>query len=90
MMATPTRFTRRLALGALASAALLVGVPAMAEGQMVDVRIVNRGNIACLVQQPLPVFEPAQFLERVDRYLAVGTDCDPAAGEQEGDGGGCP
>ena len=44
MMVTPTRFTRRLALGALASAAFLVSVPAMAEGRMVDVRIVNRDN----------------------------------------------
>lgn len=44
MMVAPTRFTRRLALGALASAALLVSVPAMAEGQMVDVRIVNRDS----------------------------------------------
>jgi hypothetical protein len=41
---TTTRFTRRLALGALASAALLASVPALAEGRMVDVRIVNRDN----------------------------------------------
>ena len=44
MMATPTRFTRRLALGALASAALLASVPAMAEGRLVDVRIVDRDS----------------------------------------------
>ena len=44
MMATTTRFTRRLALGALASAALLASVPAMAEGRLVDVRIVDRDS----------------------------------------------
>ena len=42
MNANPTRLTRRLALGVLASAALIASVPAMAEGQLVDVRIVNR------------------------------------------------
>jgi hypothetical protein len=44
MNAIRTPLTRRLALGALASAALLTAVPAMAEGQMVDVRIINRDN----------------------------------------------
>ena len=42
MSSIRTSFTRRLALGALTSAALLASVPAMAEGQMVDVRIINR------------------------------------------------
>ncbi|HEY9094714.1 MAG TPA: hypothetical protein VIN35_03145, partial [Hydrogenophaga sp.] len=41
---TPTRFTRRLALGALAGAALLASVPALAEGRLVDVRIVDRDS----------------------------------------------
>lgn len=39
-----TRFTRRLALGALAGAALLASVPAMASEPLVDVRIVNRDS----------------------------------------------
>ncbi|MEZ5705825.1 MAG: hypothetical protein R3E56_11415 [Burkholderiaceae bacterium] len=43
-MATPTRFTRRMALGALTTAALLVGMPALAEGRLVDVRIVDRDS----------------------------------------------
>ena len=44
MIATPSRFTRRLALGALASAALLASVPALAEGRLADVRIINRDS----------------------------------------------
>jgi hypothetical protein len=44
MTALPYRFTRRLALGALASAALLASVPALAEGRLADVRIINRDN----------------------------------------------
>lgn len=36
--------SRRLVLGALTSAALLTAVPAMAEGQLLDVRIINRDN----------------------------------------------
>ena len=43
--------TRRLVLGALTSAAVLAAAPAMAEGQMVDVRIVNRDS-----GQVLPVY----------------------------------
>jgi hypothetical protein len=37
-------FTRRLVLGALTSAALLATAPAMAEGQLVDVSIINRDS----------------------------------------------
>jgi len=44
MSSIRSSFTRRFALGALTSAALLASVPALAEGQMVDVRIVNREN----------------------------------------------
>ena len=36
--------SRRLVLGALTSAALLAAAPAMAEGQLLDVRIINRDN----------------------------------------------
>ena len=42
MSSIHSSITRRLALGALTSAALLASVPALAEGQMVDVRIINR------------------------------------------------
>jgi hypothetical protein len=44
MISIRSSLTRRLALGALASAALLASLPAMAVGQMVDVRIINRDS----------------------------------------------
>ncbi len=44
MTSIRTSITRRLALGALASAALLASVPALAEGKLVDVRIINRDS----------------------------------------------
>jgi hypothetical protein len=39
-----TTFTRRMALGAIAGTALLTALPAMAQSQLVDVRIINRDN----------------------------------------------
>ncbi len=44
MSSIRTSISRRLVLGAITSAALLATVPAMAEGQLVDVRIINRDN----------------------------------------------
>lgn len=51
MISNTPRISRRFVLGALTSAALLVSAPAMAEGQLVDVRIINRDN-----GQILPVY----------------------------------
>ena len=39
-----TTLTRRMALGAIAGTALLTALPAMALGQLADVRIINRDN----------------------------------------------
>ena len=39
-----TTLTRRMALGAIAGTALLTALPAMAQSQLVDVRIINRDN----------------------------------------------
>lgn len=41
---SPSTLTRRMALGAIAGTALLTALPAMAEGQLADVRIINRDN----------------------------------------------
>ncbi len=44
MISNRPSISRRLVLGALTSAALLAAAPAMAEGQMVDMRIINRDS----------------------------------------------
>jgi hypothetical protein len=52
MNATRSSLTRRLVLGALGSAALLTAAPAMAEGQLVDVQIINRDSGRALPMYP--------------------------------------
>ena len=41
-------FSRRLALGAIAGSALLTALPAMAEGRLTDVRVIDRDRGAVL------------------------------------------
>lgn len=51
MTSTRSHLTRRFVLGALTSAAVLAAAPAMAEGHLMDVRIINRDS-----GQTLPVY----------------------------------
>ena len=44
-----------------------------------DMGASERRDVARLRREPLPVFQPAQFLERVDRDVAVRADREPAA-----------
>ena len=47
-----------------------------------DMALAQRHDVAALRREPLSVFEPAQFLERVDRDMAVGSDRDMAAAHE--------